>query len=433
MAVLGIQAGAICRGEAREPPKPFAEDSRSWKSQVESDWLRQAGTMDDPVKLRAATARAMQLAQATLRFVERSAPRPALAAKLRILEGKAAGAGDGADWKALYLETRWLRRRVLLSHPLLSFDRLLINKCPPPMISHMCDQCLGRWSCPGPGLCTVDSWGEDPQARPLLEGRLPVGCVLHPDLSFDARRVIFSFCDHTVQGIDAWDSQREFLLSTLSAYALAGNKQGRLTPDQRATLTRAIEHIREAGRRRFFIYEAALDGSSIRQLTGTASDPMAGWHGRQTALIEDLDPCYLPGGGFVFVSTRCQAFGRCHSGRYAPCLVLYRADADGSNIRRISPGETNEWEPSVLPDGRVIEVSPCSWATGFSGPHKTDPIHQRTCPRISRTLGQCKWHGLVEVVTRSVRKRRRRTDDVGSLCSGRADGFPGLRRRRSGL
>jgi hypothetical protein len=30
----------------------------------------------------------------------------------------------------------------------------------------------------------------------------------------------------------------------------------------------------------------------------------------QTVLIEDLDPCYLPDGGFAFVSTRSQNFGR---------------------------------------------------------------------------------------------------------------------------
>ena len=141
-----------------------------------------------------------------------------------------------------------------------------------------------------------------------MEGKLPVGSVLHPDLSFDAERVLFSFCDHTPS---------------------------------------------DPNLRRFFIYEIGIDGSGLRQLTGTADDPLAGADGRQTALIEDFDPCYLPDGGFAFVSTRLQTHVRCqYGGRYFANFVLYRADGDGSNIRRLSFGEAPEWEPSVLDDGR---------------------------------------------------------------------------------
>jgi len=75
---------------------------------------------------------------------------------------------------------------------------------------------------------------------------------------------------------------------------------------------------------------------------------------RNTVLIEDYDPCYLPDGGFAFISTRCQSFGRCHGSRYVPTFLLYRGNLDGTNISRLSFGETNEWEPSVLHDGRLI-------------------------------------------------------------------------------
>ena len=63
---------------------------------------------------------------------------------------------------------------------------------------------------------------------------------------------------------------------------------------------------------------------------------------------------YLPDGGIAFVSTRCQSFGRCHGGRYTPAYFLYRMDGDGKNIRPLSYGEANEWDPSVLADGRII-------------------------------------------------------------------------------
>jgi hypothetical protein len=65
-------------------------------------------------------------------------------------------------------------------------------------------------------------------------------------------------------------------------------------------------------------------------------------------------PFDLPDGGFAFASTRCQSFGRCHWGRYTPAFLLFRADGDGSNVRQLSFGEANEWEPAVLNDGRIV-------------------------------------------------------------------------------
>ena len=179
-----------------------------------------------------------------------------------------------------------------------------------PGYSHQSRQYLGRYSLPGPGLVVLESWKEHPKENVLLRNKLPVGSVLHPDLSFDAKRVLFSFCDHTVG---------------------------------------------DTKLRRFFIYEVGIDGRELRQRTGTSADVLAGADGRQTALVEDFDPCYLPDGGFAFVSTRLQTHVRCQYGdRYFANFVLYRADAGGSNIRRISFGEAPEWEPSVLDDGRIV-------------------------------------------------------------------------------
>ena len=255
---------------------------------------------------------AMALARKTLAFVERSAPRPQFAAELAALEKRVADArtSQDADQKALYAEIRQLRRRIIFSHPLLDFDRLLINKRTGQLPEHMCDQYLGRHSRPGPGLTILESWKDGPKETPLLASRLPAGCTLQPDLSFDGKRVLFAFCDDTT--------------------------------------------IRRSELRGYFIYEAALDGSALRQLTGTPSDPMIGARGRQTVLIEDFAPCYLPDGGFAFISTRSQQFGRCHGGRYVPSYTLYRADADGSSIRPLSFNEANEWGPSVLHDGSII-------------------------------------------------------------------------------
>ncbi|MEE8451636.1 MAG: hypothetical protein V3R99_06960, partial [Thermoguttaceae bacterium] len=215
---------------------------------------------------------------------------------------------------AAYLGTRdkirKLRREVLFSHPALDFDRILINRNPPPSYSHNGDQHLGRHSRVGKGLTILSDWKSDnPRVTTPLEGKLPEGAIRNPDLHFDADKVTFAFCDHTVAS---------------------------------------------SNQRRFFLYEAALDGSWVRQLTGTERDPFETWDNRATVMIEDNDPCYLPDGGLVFISTRSQSFGRCHGGRYNPAWVLYRSDGNGDNIRQLSYNNENEYEPSVLNDGRIV-------------------------------------------------------------------------------
>ena len=161
-----------------------------------------------------------------------------------------------------------------------------------------------------PGLVVLDNWKADrPGETVLLEGQLPPGCAMQPDVSFDGQRIVFAYADHTPPR-DQWQ---------------------------------------------FFLYEIRADGTGLRQITGTDSDPLAGAGGRMTVMPEDYDPCYLPDGGIAFISTRNQGGVRCHNGdRYCPTYLLYRCDADGSNIRQISFGEANEWDPTVMPNGQIL-------------------------------------------------------------------------------
>ncbi|HJN09880.1 MAG: hypothetical protein QGG09_20725 [Pirellulaceae bacterium] len=255
----------------------------------------------------------MELARKTLALVEKTVRQPKLAAELQAIERRVndALAKKVDDVKQLDDELRALRRRILFSHPALDFDRLLINKRHHDVPGHMCDQYLGRHARPAPGLAVITNWKEQPREKLLLTSELPVGMTYHPDLSFDGERVVFAHC---ADG--------------------------------------------DANQRAFYLWEASVDGSWARQITGTADDPMQGWKGRQTVVIEDFDPCYLPDGGIAFVSTRSQQYGRCHGSRYVPSYCLYRCEKDGSKIRRISLNEANEWNPSVLRDGRLVY---CRW------------------------------------------------------------------------
>ena len=223
---------------------------------------------------------------------------------------EAACAAAPAGETGLFGEAFRLRRKILFAHPKLAFEKLLINKNPPTMYSHNCDQYLGRHSRVGEGPTVLSKWQSDrPEGRALLQGRLPPGAFYRPHLHPDASRFLFAYADH----------------STNNPFFF-----------------------------RYFLYEAAADGSWVRQLTGTPRDALETADGRSTVMVEDSDPCYLPDGGIAFVSTRSQNYGRCHGGRYTPAWMLYRCDRDGGAIRPLSYGIENETTPSVLNDGRLL-------------------------------------------------------------------------------
>ncbi|NQU20135.1 MAG: hypothetical protein HQ567_02550 [Candidatus Nealsonbacteria bacterium] len=74
---------------------------------------------------------------------------------------------------------------------------------------------------------------------------------------------------------------------------------------------------------------------------------------------DDFDPCPLPDGGVAFMSSRRGGFCRCDNPfEPIPTHTLHRMDASGANVRMLSAHETNEWHPSVLADGRIVY---CRW------------------------------------------------------------------------
>jgi len=101
------------------------------------------------------------------------------------------------------------------------------------------------------------------------------------------------------------------------------------------------------------IYEIGVDGKGLKRLTNPASDckhrkPSQGLVGRGQ---HDITPCYLPSGRIAFTSTRTGAHVMCFSSYID---VLHTMNPDGSDIRCISVNNQNEFDPSVLPDGRII-------------------------------------------------------------------------------
>jgi len=236
-----------------------------------------------------------------------------------------------AQRRALYLKARWAVRRLAFQNPLLKdFDKLLFVKRVPSSFSHMSDQYYGWWSRPGGGIYILEDFaGDAPRLRDITPD-LPEGNYLRPALSYDGKKLLFAYCKYYPE--------------------VAGEKnkvdKSRLPED-------AFHQV----------YEMNVDGTELRRLTKGKYD--------------DFDARYLPNGEIVFLSTRrgqfvqCgkdsamqtlleqelpDSYVRCGGGPLRPVAVytLHVMDANGGNVRAISPFENFEWTPSIAHDGRVL-------------------------------------------------------------------------------
>ncbi|MCF7973385.1 MAG: hypothetical protein K9N55_06190 [Phycisphaerae bacterium] len=72
---------------------------------------------------------------------------------------------------------------------------------------------------------------------------------------------------------------------------------------------------------------------------------------------DDFDPCPLPDGGLAFMSSARGGFTRCNNPwEPLPAHTLHRLDRTLTKRRALSFHETSEWHPSVLHDGRIVYI-----------------------------------------------------------------------------
>ena len=163
-----------------------------------------------------------------------------------------------------------------------------------------------KWPPGGGGIYVLENpAAAEPQQviRPVIDPTTPdtlgVGVYTHPELSWDAKKLLFCF---------------------------KGEPEGSTS-----------------------IYEIGIDGSGLRRVTDPTStcDAYQGRSGGQ----HDIAPAYLPDGRIVFLSTRASGLVPCNNTGVA---ILHVMNADGTDIHPISVNNVNEFDPSVLHDGRVM-------------------------------------------------------------------------------
>ena len=222
------------------------------------------------------------------------------------------------DRFTLFIQIAELRRVIAFANPLLDFNEILFVKRHRATFNHMCDQFYGINSIPGGGVYVLENpFSENPILRNLLADsvvqsgrlsgqRLTGGSFLSPNPCYDAQRLAFAYVECSE------DTEQRFHTDPSRGHWLEG--------------------------RAFHIFTCNIDGSDLRQITdGT-------WN--------DFDPCWLPNGRIAFISERRGGYLRC--GRECPTYTLFDMNPDGSMMRCLSYHETNEWNPSVTNDGRIV-------------------------------------------------------------------------------
>ena len=209
-------------------------------------------------------------------------------------------AAEEPDSESLYLAARRAKRQLFFRDPALApLERILFAKRHPFLESHNYSEHLDGILEPGGGVYVLHiPRDEQDRFRPdrarieqLFDGS--EGIVREPVSDFDARTIYFAYRPDKPE-VDGWASY-------------------------------------------WHLYAMDADGSGLRKLTDGP--------------FHDFDAVCLPDGGVAFHSTRCKVRFLCWRPQ---AYVLYRMDADGSNMRRLSHANLSEWKPSVMQSGRIL-------------------------------------------------------------------------------
>ena len=174
-------------------------------------------------------------------------------------------ANTSQDEKELYFSVRQLKRSILLKNPVVDFTQLLFIDQPLPQgpeSRHEAIHRMGIMAVGGGRLLILDGLHPAGSLRQLAPEADKPGSFWRPDLSFDAKKVLFCYKPH----------------------------------DEKS----------------FHLYEMDLNGSGLKQLTDSDYD--------------DIDPIYLPDGHIMFTTTRGNSYVRCGPFIYSYILARCDAD-----------------------------------------------------------------------------------------------------------
>jgi hypothetical protein len=226
--------------------------------------------------------------------------RGAFVAELDDLRSAAKTATAEDARRKLFQQACALRRRIALANPLLDFDAV-VCMLEQPGEQRIIEQARAAWRghSAGGGPIVIRNFKAQPEAAGLLDGiEVAAG---------------------------AWRGR-----------PLKGKFSGlELDYDARRILFAATTDVELW---RIFAFDLAA-----RRLVQLTDGP-----------FDDFDPCALPSGRIAFTSTRRGGVGRCVLTPQSLTYTLYSMEPDGTDIVPLSFHETNEWQPSVNHEGKLV-------------------------------------------------------------------------------
>ncbi len=226
---------------------------------------------------------------------------------------------------AQYLSLRSKLREILVSNPEVSGQPIVFLKQKRftwQMLHEFLSYFYDQTGMHGGGVYILKEPGRSFATESVTDGLFPRGVFQTLSLSYDAETIYFSFADLSKTQAE---NQPETNIGELMARPYVDDFASNYMKDSR---------------NKFHLYKMTLADRKVERLTDSCED--------------DFDPVEAPDGSLIFISTRRGGFGRCH-GHYEPLNVytLHRLNADGA-VTCLSWHETNEWQPTFLPDGRLL-------------------------------------------------------------------------------
>jgi hypothetical protein len=230
---------------------------------------------------------------------------------------------QSSAWRQWVEELAAVRREALVDvNPQLAGARLLFVKRYTYDSRHYYDDYYHGLREFGGNLCELslgDGTGREAPHQTVREivPKLSAGIFDRYDLSYDAKRIVFGYRPPRPEGFRIWE------------VGVDGTGLRQLTFPPEDEPQRVAEH-------------------SLHPMETLEANPLLYGH-----WTDDLHPCYLPDGRIAFASSRPEHSVLC--GGYAlTCTALYRIDADGTGLHRLSQGALSEFTPTVMDDGRIL-------------------------------------------------------------------------------
>ncbi|MGI5831707.1 MAG: hypothetical protein ACOX6D_04140 [Thermoguttaceae bacterium] len=304
-------------------------EADSFKRAVEYDWLRQEITagrsLESPEALTELCRRTQALlnAQEEERYISESAAEK-LQREIDAVQTENLAPLGAGQIKERYLKLRWQAREAIFDNQLVKGIPIVFLKADRyiwQLIHEYLSYYYSHTNMVGGDLMILKNPGRSFEVESISAGKFPRGWFSTPSLSFDGKTLYFAFADFS-QVVPERAPRK-----TLHDIIARGYDN-------------EIETYLQREEGKYHLFKMDLETGRTEQLTFGPDD--------------DFDPAELPDGDLVFVSTRRGGFARC-TARYEPVetATLHRRTKDGK-IKCLSWHETNEWNPSVLDDGRIL-------------------------------------------------------------------------------